>query len=231
MKARIFTLAILLLFLVAVPLTTAAQKYASVNTDYILGKLPDYDNAVKRLDRYVEDWKKEIEEKAAEIETLRAEYEQESYLLPENLKKRRRDDIAQKEQEIRDLQKQRFGEGGDLDRKRSELLRPIQDRVYSMIERIAHEKNYAFVFDRSGNNAILFVNKKYDISDDVLELLGYHPDRAPAPEKATDEAATKASKRRNVENPEMRSLPSSKVPNDPLKGKPTVERAPKEFKR
>ena len=100
-----------------------------------------------------------------------------------------------------------------------------------MIERIAHEKNYAFVFDRSGNNAILFVNKKYDISDDVLELLGYHPDRAPAPEKATDEAATKASKRRNVENPEMRSLPSSKVPNDPLKGKPTVERAPKEFKR
>ena len=125
---------------------------------------------------------------------MRVEYEQESYLLPENLKKRRQEELQQKELEVRTLQQQRFGEGGDLDRKRAELLRPIQDRVYSTIERVAHEKNYAFVFDKSGSNTLLFVSKKYDISDEVLELLGYKPSNAPAPEVQKDEAATKASK-------------------------------------
>ena len=136
------------------------QKYACVNTDYVLKAIPDYGNAQKRLDKYVADWQKELADMAAEIESLRANYEQESYLLPDNLKKRRQEEIQLKEQELRTLQQQRFGAGGDLDKRRAELLKPVQDRVYSTIERIAHEKNYAFVFDKAGSATILFANKK-----------------------------------------------------------------------
>ena len=178
-----------------------AQKYACVNTDYVLKSIPDYTNAQKRLNKYVADWKKELEDKSAEIEGLRADYEQESYLLPENLKKRRQEDIKNKEQELRDLQQQRFGPGGDLDKRRAELLKPVQDRVYSTIERVAHEKNYAFVFDKAGSATILFANKKYDISDEVLELLGYKPNKS-STEEQNNGKDDKLSKRPS--NPEMR---------------------------
>lgn len=183
MKHRLF---ILLAFLAVMPMAMA-QKYACVNTDYVLKSLPDYANAQKRLDRYVTDWQKELTDKAAELTAMRAEYEQESYLLPENLKKRRQEEIRAKEQEIRDLQQQHFGAGGDLERHRAELLKPIQDRVYSIIERIASEKNYAFVFDKSGSPTVLYANKKYDISDDVLEQLGVKPGAASPSSPASSE--------------------------------------------
>ena len=163
------------------PFTLHAQKYACVNTDYVLRSVPEYANAQKRLDKYVEDWQKELMEKQAEVDALRTEFEQESYLLPDNLKKRRQEELKAKEQEVRTLQQQRFGPGGDLDKKRAELLKPIQDRVYATIERVAQEKNYAFVFDKAGNSAVLFASKKYDISDEVLELLGYKPGASTTP--------------------------------------------------
>lgn len=172
---------IILLTLLSAVLPVGAQKYACVNTDYVLRSVPEYANAQKRLDKYVEDWQKELMEKQAEVDALRAEFEQESYLLPDNLKKRRQEELKAKEQEVRTLQQQRFGPGGDLDKKRAELLKPIQDRVYATIERVAQEKNYAFVFDKAGNSAVLFASKKYDISDEVLELLGYKPGASTTP--------------------------------------------------
>lgn len=95
------------------------------------------------------------------------------------------------------MQQQRFGVGGDLDKKRAELLKPVQDRVYAAIERIAQEKNYAFVFDKAGSPAVLFANKKLDISDDVLESLGYKPGGASVP------AVVEETKKKPT-NPEMR---------------------------
>lgn len=187
---------IIILALLAVALPVGAQKYACVNTDYVLRSVPEYANAQKRLDKYVQDWQKELVDKQAEVESLRAEFEQESYLLPDNLKKRRQEELKAKEQEIRDLQQQRFGPGGDLDKKRAELLKPVQDRVYATIERVAHEKNYAFVFDKAGSSAVLFASKKYDISDEVLELLGYKPG-------ASNEPAA-AGEQKKPSNPEMR---------------------------
>ncbi len=173
--------------LLAFAMPAFAQKYACVNTDYVFKSMPDYANAQQRLDRYVTDWKKELDDKNSELMAMRAEYEQESYLLPENLKKRRQEEIKTKEQEIRDLQQQRFGPGGDLDKRRAELLKPVQDRVYSTIERVAHEKNYAFVFDKAGSNTLLFANKKYDISDEVLELMGINPNATKQQELQSDE--------------------------------------------
>lgn len=178
-------LLILLAIVTMLPMVSA-QKYAVVNTDYVLKSLPDYASAQKRLDRYVADWQKELSDKAAELDAMRADYEQESYLLPENLKKRRQEEIRAKEQEIRNLQQQHFGAGGDLERHRAELLKPVQDRVFSVIERIANEKNYAFIFDKAGSPTVLYANKKYDISDDVLEQLGVKPNAAAAASSSSE---------------------------------------------
>ncbi|MCR4660352.1 MAG: OmpH family outer membrane protein [Bacteroidales bacterium] len=189
MKRLITALTIAIVALLCLP-EAGAQKYACVNTDYVLKSIPDYANAQKRLDKYVSDWQNEIDQKQAEIESLRASYEQESYLLPDNLRQRRKDDLAAKEQELRELQRQRFGVGGDLDKKRSELLKPIQDRVYSTIERIAHEKSYAFVFDRAGSATVLFASEKYDISNQVIELMGYTPGQTQTAPDAQQSAKT-----------------------------------------
>ncbi len=206
MKTRLL---LLVLLLVAAP--AMAQKYACVNTDYVLKNMPDYTNAQKRLDKYVEDWQAEILEKQATLDVLRTEYEQESYLLPENLKKRRQEELKAHEQSIRQLQQQRFGAGGDLDKKRAELLAPVQDRVYNTIERIANEKNYAFVFDKSGSPTLLFANKKYDISNEVLEMLGHKPGAV-----AETPAETKG---KRPSNPEMRTpARSGNARNTPVKG-------------
>ena len=176
-----------------------AQKYACVNTDYILKSIPDYANAQKRLDKYVADWQKELQDKQDELDAMRAEFEQESYLLPENLKRRRQEELKEKEQEVKALQRLRFGADGDLDKKRAELLSPVQDRVYSAIERVAREKNYAFVFDKAASATLLFSNKKYDISDEVLELLGYKPGATAEPPKGADGKPGK-----KPTNPEMK---------------------------
>ncbi len=193
--------ALILTTLLLLALPVAAQKYACVNTDYVLRSIPDYTSAQKRLDRYVADWQKEISDKMAELDGMRADYDQENYLLPENLKKRRQEEIKAKEQEIRTLQQQRFASGGDLDKKRAELMKPIQDRVYNTIERVAQEKNYAFVFDKAASATLLFANKKYDISDEVLELLGYKPNAASEQQSKDDKGQEKAKK---PSNPEMR---------------------------
>lgn len=168
------------LLLIVLSLSVQAQKYACVNTDYILRNMPDYAQAQQRIDKYVTDWQREIEGKMQELETLRQSYQQEAYLLPENLKARRQQEIKTRDQEIRDLQRQRFAADGDLDKKRAELLKPIQDRIYTTIERIAQEKGYAFVFDKAGGSTVLFASDKYDITDQVLQTLGVKAGDVPA---------------------------------------------------
>lgn len=178
---RSIFLSFLFLVCTLVPLSHCdAQKYACVNTDYVLKNIPDYVQAQKRIDKYVAEWQKELETKYQELETMKQSFQQEAYLLPENLQKKRKDDIAAKNQEIIALQQQRFSPGGDLDKKREELLKPVQDRVYSAIDRIAREKNYAFVFDRSASSTVLFANEKYDLSNQILEMLGFKPGDADA---------------------------------------------------
>ena len=190
------------LVLLLAPVAARGQKYACVNTDYVLRNVPEYASAQKKIDQYVEEWRKELEEKVGELTRMKADYEQEHYLLPDNLKKRRQEDIRLKEQEIRDLQQQRFGAGGDLDKRREELMRPVQDRVYSAIERIANDKGYAFVFDKAGSATVLFASKKYDISDEVLESLGCKPGVAGDESEGGSKPGKKSGK--SSGNPEMR---------------------------
>lgn len=152
-----------------------AQKYACFDSEYVFSNIPDYQQAQKRLDQYVSDWQKELESKAQELDNLKKAYQQEAYLLPENLKRRRMDDIKTKEQELKALQHEHFDVGGDLDKKRAELIKPVQDRVYNALNRLATEKNYAIIFDKAGTSTIAYANAKYDVSNQVLEMLGITP--------------------------------------------------------
>ena len=166
----------LIIFLLLASLTTAqAQKYACVNTDYIMRSVPEYNQALAKINKFIAEWQQELQNKQQEVDELRQQYQQEAYLLPDNLKQRRQDEIHNKESELRSLQQQRFGAGGDLDQKRAELMKPVQDRVYNAIERVAREKNYAFVFDKSASATVLYVSEKYDVSNLVLEMLGVKP--------------------------------------------------------
>ena len=180
-----------------------AQKYASVNTEYIMKNIPDYAQALAQLEKQSSDWQKELEAKFAEIDKMYKTYQQEAYLLPDNLKRKREEEIIAKEKEVKELQRKRFGADGDLDKKRQELLKPIQEKVYNAIERIANEKNYAFVFDKSASNTVLFASSRYDISDDVLEMLGYSSSN-PADNTPTPAANSNKKKSDRITNPEMK---------------------------
>lgn len=150
-------------------LTVFAQKYAYVDSEYILSNIPEYTDAQDILDEFAIKWQREIEEKFAEVDKLYKAYQAEAVLLPEDMKQQRENEIIQKEQEAKDLQKQRFGRDGDLFKKRQELVQPIQEKIYNAIETVAEVNNYAFVFDKSGSLSLLYAKDKYDISDDILD--------------------------------------------------------------
>lgn len=150
-----------------------AQRYAVIDTRYILNKLPEYEEAQKKLDAFSAQWQKEIDEKQVILDQLYRNFEAERVMLSDELLKKREDDLFNKEKELRDLQKKRFGFEGDLFKKRQELVKPIQDRVYNAVQKIAVARQYDLVLDKSEGITIIFADPKLDRSDDVLkELLG-----------------------------------------------------------
>ena len=155
--------------------SVSAQKFAYVNTQYILENIPDYKTAQQSLDNLSITWQKEIEDKYSIIDKLYKAYQAEQVLLTEEMKRRRQDEIAQKEKDVKDLQKQRFGYEGDLFKKKQELVKPIQDKIYNAVKKLATEQSYAVVFDKSSELIMLFTNPKYDKSDEILLALGYKP--------------------------------------------------------
>ncbi len=169
MKTRILIVAA---FLFA-SMFVGAQKFAYVDTQYILDNIPDYQTAQNTLDDLSMEWQKELEVKFAEIDKLYKNYQSESFLLSEDMKTKRQNEIIAKEKEAKELQKKYFGTEGDLFKKRQELIKPIQDKVYNAIESLAEEGSYAVIFDRSGNTTLIYASEKYDKSDDVLNKLGF----------------------------------------------------------
>lgn len=149
-----------------------SQKFAYVNTDYILGRIPAYDAAQKQLDRLSEEWQKEIEGKRAEIEKIYKDYQAERVLLTEEMRTKREDEIMQREKDVKELQKKYFAPDGQLYKKRQELVKPIQDDVFTAVKELAAEGGYSMIFDVSAGPTILFTDPKYDKSDDVLKKMG-----------------------------------------------------------
>ena len=149
-----------------------AQRYAIVDTKYILDKIPDYQEAQKKLDEFSVQWQKEIDTKQSDLDRMYKNFEAEQVLLSDELKKKREDELFVREKELRDLQRKRFGFEGDLFKRRQDLVKPIQDRVYNAIQKIAVNRQYDFILDKSEGITIIFADPKLDRSEDVLRELG-----------------------------------------------------------
>jgi outer membrane protein len=150
-----------------------AQKYAFVDTEYILNNIPNYKAAQEQLDKISADWQKEVEAKYADIEKMYKDYQAERVLLAEDMRHQREESIVNKEKEVKELQKTYFGNEGALFKKRQELIQPIQDDIYKAIKDLATENGYATIFDTSSGPSMIYTNPRYDISDEVLQKLGY----------------------------------------------------------
>ena len=148
------------------------QRYAIVDTKYILDKIPDYKKAQRKLDQFSEQWQKEIDTKQGELDKMYRNFEAEQVLLSDELKKKREDELFIREKDLRDLQRKRFGFEGDLFKRRQDLVKPIQDRVYNAIQKIAVNRQYDFILDKSEGITIIFADPKLDRSEDVLKELG-----------------------------------------------------------
>ncbi len=150
-----------------------SQKYAYVDTEYILSNIPIYESAKTQLDDLTTEWRAEIEEKKLAIDKMYNDYKSERVLLTEELRLKREEEIMLKEKEMRTLQQKYFGQEGMLFRKREELMKPIQDDIYNAIKEIATEGSYAVIFDTANSLNMLYTDPNYDKSDDVLRKLGY----------------------------------------------------------
>ncbi|MEJ6588269.1 MAG: OmpH family outer membrane protein [Crocinitomicaceae bacterium] len=149
-----------------------SQSYAYIDSDYILSKVPEYTQAKEKLDKLAERWTKEIEDRYAAIETKKSNFEREEILLPNEEKTKRKEEIENLEQEALDLQTLHFGSEGDYFQKRQELIKPIQDRIYTALKKISKSDGYDLVFDKANQSSLIFAASEYDISDDILDEMG-----------------------------------------------------------
>lgn len=149
-----------------------AQKFGYVDTDYILKNIPEYQDAQNEIEELSKQWQEEIEEKYAKVDQMYKAYQADAVLLPEDLKQKREQEIIEAEKAVKELQKQRFGPEGELFQKRQELIKPIQEKIFNAIEEIATKRNYAFIFDKASGPVIMYVDSKYNISDEVLDQIG-----------------------------------------------------------
>lgn len=168
MKKIFVTCIVLLLFAGA----TIAQRYGIVDTKYILDKMPEYKEAQKKLDQFSIQWQKEIDDKQAALDKMYKDFDAEQVMLSDELKKKREDELFVREKELRDLQRKRFGFEGDLFKRRQELVKPIQDKVYNAIQKIAVNRAFDFILDKSEGITVIFADPKLDRSEDVLKELG-----------------------------------------------------------
>ncbi len=150
-----------------------AQKFAYVDTDYILNNIPEFNQAQDKLDEISKQWQAEIEGIYAEVDKMYRDYQTQEVLLTDEMKKKREEAIIAKEKSAKDLQKKRFGPEGDLYGKRQELIQPIQDKVYDAIQQLAANSKYAVIFDSSSDLIMLYSNPNLDKSDKVLDNMGY----------------------------------------------------------
>jgi len=152
---------------------TSAQKFGFIDSGYVLENIPSYRAAQEQLNQLSVQYQKELETMHAEIEQMYQDFQAESVLLSEDMKRKREDVIISKEKDYKQLQRKYFGPDGDLFKKRQGLVKPIQDDVFNAVQEIANEGSYAVIFDKAGSTTLFFTNPKFDLSDQVLQKLGY----------------------------------------------------------
>ena len=162
-----------LLILLFLPLSAYAQKFALVDMEYILKNIPAYERANEQLSQVSKKWQAEVEALSTEAQTMYKNYQNEVVFLSAEQKKAKQDAIMQKEQSAAQLKQKYFGPEGELYKKRTALMSPIQDEIYNAVKDIADLRGYQLVLDRSSDSGIIFGSPRIDISDEVLNKLGY----------------------------------------------------------
>ncbi len=150
-----------------------AQRYAFIDTDYILEQIPAYQEAKTEIDAQAEKWQKQVEARYDEIEQMYQAYKAEQVLLTPEMRKNREQEVINKEKEAKEFQRSKFGVDGELYKLRQELIQPIQEEVYDAVRKMADQKSYAVIFDKAAStSAIIYANPKYDQSEEILQRLG-----------------------------------------------------------
>ena len=160
------------LFLFATASAVQAQHYCIIDSKYMLEKMSDYKDAQTKLDNISKAWQEEIDKQMAEVDKMYKGYQAEKPMLSDEMRNKRQDEIVAKEKAAKDLQKQRFGYEGDLFKKRQEYIKPIQDRLFNAVQKMATSKGYDMVLDKAGGITLFYADPKLDRSDDVLKILG-----------------------------------------------------------
>ena len=161
--------------LIVSTLSLSAQKFAYIDSKYVLSHMPEYVAAQKQINDLSAEWQAQVEQKYTAIEQLEKSFQAEKILLTEDMKKKREADINERREEAKQYQKSKFGVEGDLFKKREELVAPIQEQIFQAIEDIASQSQYMVVFDKASHSNMLYTNPKHDISDKVLKKMGLKP--------------------------------------------------------
>ena len=169
MKKIVLTLALALIAATAVD----AQKFALVDMDYILKAIPAYETANEQLDQLSQKWQKEVENMLAEVQTMYKNYQTELVFLTDDMKVKREEEIVAKEKEANELKRKYFGVEGELYKKRESLMKPIHEEIFTAVQSVATEKGYQLIIDKSSDMSLVYAAPKIDVSDEVLEKLGY----------------------------------------------------------
>ena len=162
----------LLIILAMATGANAQQHYCIIDSKYLLDKMSDYKDAQAKLDNLSKTWQEEVDAKMAEVDKMYKGYQAEKPMLSDDMRNKRQDEIVAKEKAAKDLQKQRFGYEGDLFKKRQEFIKPIQDRLFNAVQKMASSKGYDMVLDKAGGITLFYADPKLDKSDDVLKILG-----------------------------------------------------------
>lgn len=173
--------AITLLAMVAAPL--AAQKIGYVDSDLILNKMPEFKSAEKQLDDKAAEWQAKADAMQAQIDQMYKDYKAEEVLLTKEQKTAREDAIVTKENELFKFREEKFGKEGELFKMRESLIKPIQDKIYEAVQKVAKKEGLAFIFDKAGGVVMLYADTKYDKTIEVMEELGIPTDQKPEDKK------------------------------------------------
>lgn len=165
--------AVLLAVMALLPTAAGAQKFALVDMDYILKNIPAYERANEQLNQVSKKWQAEVEAIATEAQTMYKNYQNEVVFLSQEQKKARQEAIMEKEKQAAELKKKYFGPEGELFKKRTSLMTPIQEEIYNAVKDIADLRGYQLILDRASDAGIIFGSPKIDISNEVLQKLGY----------------------------------------------------------
>lgn len=164
---------LLAIAIIACTFAASAQKFALVDMEYVLGKIPAYEVANNQLNQLSQRWQKEVENISREAETMYNNYKSQMPFLTDEQKKKNEEEIVAKEKEAAELRNKYFGPEGELYKKRQQLMKPIQDDVYNAVKKVSEERGYMCIFDRASSADIIFASPRIDISNEVLSKLGF----------------------------------------------------------